>query len=319
MAVHTLLKKDEISKFLKNYRLESFQSFKGINEGIENTNYLLKTKNKNYILTLYEKRIKKSDLPFYLSLMTHSKRNGISCPVPILSKSRESILELKKKKISLFTFLKGKCLKNWNENHCFKIGKVLGEFHLANKNFVKKKKNDYSIESWTKLYTKCKNDMELISPGSKSILENELLFLKKNWPKNLPKGIIHADLFPDNILFMKNDICGVLDFYFSCNDFFVYDLAITLNAWSFEKNIFNVKLFMSLIKGYQDVRKLTTNEKKSLNICLRGSCVRFFFTRMYDTIFSKQKKIYRNKHPNEYLKKLIFHRKNTFIKEYTFE
>ena len=319
MAVHTILKKKEILNFLENYQLDSMLSFEGISEGIENTNYLIKTKSKYYILTLYEKRIKSTDLPFYQSLMIHSKKKGIKCPTPILSKSNKTILKLKSKQTSLFTFLEGSCLEKWNIKHCYKIGQVLARLHKINKKFFMKKENDLSLNSWKQLFIQCKKGMEKISPSSKSILNKELIFLKKNWPIKLPKGIIHADLFPDNVLFINNNVTGVLDFYFSCYDFFIYDLAITLNAWCFINDKFKKEFFMSMLNGYQNIRKLSINEKKNLNICLRGACVRFFFTRMYDKIFSKQKKIYIKKHPNEYLKKLSFHIQNKINKELVFE
>ena len=320
MAVHTILNKDEVSNFLENYNIGYLKDYSGITEGIENTNYLIKTDKQKYILTLYEKRTNKRDIPFYLDLMKFSKNNGLECPLPILSKSQKDILVLKGKNTSLFTFLNGKCLKKWNQNNCFEVGKILAKFHRVNKKFYKKKSNNLGYTGWKKLFKECQKDMDLKISGSRSLLNIEMNFLEKNWPKNLPSGIIHADLFPDNILFSgKKKISGILDFYFSCNDLYIYDLAIAINAWCFENNIFKKHFFNSLIKGYQASRKLTLGERKNLNICLRGAAVRFFFTRMYDLINVNTLNKPIAKDPNDYLKRLKFHLSKNIAEEFSFE
>ena len=308
MAVHTILQKDEVINFLKNYNIDNLERFTGIKEGIENTNYLIETTNKKFILTIFEKRVEKNDLPFFFELMEHSFDHGINCPRAIVAKNNSRLIDIKNKKCSLFTFLEGKCINQWNEKNCYDVGKILGKFHKINSNVVTKKKNHYDIKGWKKLLKKCGNYMNKMIPDSYDIILNELNFLQSNWPDNLPKGIIHADLFPDNVLFLNNELSGIIDFYFSSYDLFLYDLAILINAWCFKGKTFCKVNFLNILNGYESNRKLEVDEKKFLNICLRGAAVRFFMTRMYDLLFIKKKKNLIHKNPKEYLEKLIFHK-----------
>ena len=307
MAVHTILKENEVINFLNNYNLNSFKRYTGITEGIENTNYLIETVSEKFILTIFEDRVEEKDLPFYFELMDHSFKHGINCTRAIISKNNNRLINLKTKKCSLFTFIEGKCIDQWDEKHCHDVGSVLGKFHKVNSKMKMKKKNDYDINGWKTLLEKCSHNMNSVIPNSYDFFLNELSFLEKNWPDKLPKGIIHADLFPDNVLFLNNTISGIIDFYFSSYDLFVYDLAILINAWCFKNEVFDKKKCLNILDGYQINRKLLAEEKKFLNICLRGASVRFFMTRMYDLLFTKKKKNLIHKNPLEYLIKLKFH------------
>ena len=307
MAVHTILKEKEVINFLNNYNLNNFKKHTGITEGIENTNYLIETISEKFILTIFEERVEEKDLPFYFELMDHSFKHGINCPRAIVSKNNNRLINLKGKKCSLFTFIEGKCINQWNEKNCYDVGSVLGKFHNVNSIMKIKKKNDYDIYGWKTLLEKCSHDMNSVIPNSYDTILNELSFLEKTWPDKLPKGIIHADLFPDNVLFLNNTISGIIDFYFSSYDLFVYDLAVLINSWCFKDEIFNKKKCLSILNGYEINRKLLAEEKIFLNICLRGASVRFFMTRMYDLLFTKKKKNLIHKNPLEYLIKLKFH------------
>ena len=311
MAVHSILTEKDIKKILNNYNIGELISFIGIKDGIENTNYLIRTEVNKFILTIFENRVKSSELPFFYDLMQNSFNKKINCPTVVERLNGKTSVLFQKKQTSIFTFLNGKCLKNWNFNNCYDIGFMLGKFHKKNKNFKKRINNHFGIKEWKKLFSKCKQDINKILPFEKDFIEKELAFLVKNWPLNsLPKGIIHADLFPDNVLFENRKISGIIDFYFSCYDFLAYDLAILVNAWCFSKKNFKQNFYENLIKGYQSVRPLTTNEKKKFNILLRGASMRFLMTRIFDKINVPKKNNVTIKDPSEYLFKLKFHQSN---------
>ncbi len=218
------------------------------------------------------------------------------------------INNFKKKKIAIFSFLNGKSKKNWSEINCFEVGRILGQFHLVNKGFKKKISNEFSIDFWKSIFKKMgRVKLNSLIPEIHELLNRELQFINLNWPQNLPKGIIHADFFPDNVFFKGKKISGVLDFYFSCHDFLIYDLAITINAWCFKKGEFNQYFFNEIIKGYQSKRVLTKKEKKLFNIILRGAALRFLLTRLHDSINKKRNSIVTLKDPIEYYRILKFH------------
>ena len=311
MAVHTKLSKRDILDILSIYKVGNLINFSGIRDGIENTNYKIKTTKNDYVLTIFEERVNKKYLPFFLNLMLNCDKKEISCPKPILDSKYNLINSFNQKKIAIFSFLSGKSKKSWSEINCFDVGKILGQFHSANKNLKKKITNEFSLDFWKKIFKKMsKSKLDSLIPGIHELLETELEFLHLNWPKNLPKGIIHADLFPDNVFFDKKKISGILDFYFSCYDFLIYDLAITINAWCFNKGKFNQSFFNKIIKGYQSERKLTEIEKTQFNIIIRGASLRFLLTRLYDSINTKKNSIVTLKDPIEYYSILIFHIKS---------
>ena len=311
MAVHTKLSKKDILDILSVYKIGNLISFSGIQDGIENTNYKIKTTRNNYILTIFEERVNKKHLPFFLDLMLNCNKRKISCPKPILDADRKLINEFKKKKIAIFSFLTGKSKKIWSEENCFSIGKILGQFHSVNKSFKKKIINEFSLGFWKKIFKKMgKSELDSLIPGIHKLLKAELEFLNFNWPQNLPKGTIHADLFPDNVFFDGKKISGILDFYFSCTDCLIYDLAVTINAWCFNEGKFNQLFFKNIIKGYQSQRILTDKEKRQFNIILRGASLRFLLTRLYDSINKKKNSVVILKDPVEYYTILIFHIKS---------
>ena len=316
MAVYTKLSEANINKILEEYQLGELIKFTGIKEGIENTNYLLKTINNNFIITIFEKRVDTKHIPFYFEVMTNSHSKGIDCPVPIENKNGELVNKIKNKKMAIFGFLEGYSKKKWNKGDCFMVGQKLAQFHLANINNKLKAKNNFSLNYWNKIYSHCLNKFNNVIPNSLKTISNEINFISSNWPKNLPKGVIHADLFPDNVFFKKNKISGFLDFYFSCCDFLSYDLAITINAWCFYKYKFKDDFFLSLISGYQSVRKLETAEVKNINILLRGASLRFLFTRVYDYLISNEGKFLKKKDPLEFFNILKFHIKVDVAKQY---
>ena len=308
MAVHSILNKSDIKHILEKYNIGNLIKFQGIKEGIENTNYLIITDVNKYILTIFEKRVKKNDLPFYFQLMQSTYEKNINCPTVLYRTDQNTTFDIHNKKAAIFSFINGKCLKTWKEINCFDVGKILAKFHTGNYQYLKKKKNNFSIECWENLYNRCLKKINLILPNSQNIILKEINYLKKKWKiASLPKGLIHADLFPDNVLFDKGKISGIIDFYFSCYDFLIYDLAILLNAWAFKNNELDKQKFLSILKGYETHRKLTNQEKKMLNIFLRGASVRFLMTRIFDKLNVKKESNVIIKDPKEYFLKLKFH------------
>ena len=308
MAVHTILSKNELLKILSNYEIGDLISFKGILEGIENTNYILKTKNDKFILTIFEDRINYQSIPFYISVMQNSFEKGVNCPIAIEDNRGNSTNSLKDKEFGIFKFIEGKSKKEYSEKDCFEVGKIMATFHKVNKNIKNKHYNSYGLSFWIHLFKEFKNSLNIIIPGSQNILEDEIRFITKNWPEKLPKGIIHADMFPDNVLFNSKEIPGIIDFYFSCYDFLSYDLAILMNAWCFQNNKFNVTLAKQIIQGYETVRKITIIEKKKFNILLRGACLRFLLTRIQDYKRRFEDKMLNIKNPVDFYERLLFHK-----------
>ncbi len=294
---------------MSSYDINHLVSWEGIAEGVENTNYFINTKNNNFILTIYEKRVRKKDLPFFINLLSHLAKNNFPCPKPISNKKGLASSILKEKPAALFSFLPGESINNPSSNNCYKAGHFLSVVHESSKNFKMQRDNKLSLLGWNDLINQFDNKINSIHENLFNIINDELIFLSDNWPKNLPSGIIHADLFPDNVFFQNDEISGVIDFYFACNDFFAYDIAITLNAWCFdEKNALDKNKSSSLINGYQKLRKLEKNEKELFPILLRGAALRFLLTRIYDLINKVDGAIVKTKNPIEYLNKLIYHK-----------
>ena len=308
MAVHTILNREDIKEILKLYSIGNLKEFRGITEGIENTNYFLKTTKDNYILTIYESRVKIKDLPFYFDLMNYIKSKGINCPQSISNNNDKRLETIKKKKLAIFTFIKGKCLDIWDKNDCYSVGKELGKLHSVSNEFKMVKKNDFGLRKWISIFNSVDGDVINLFPEINLKISDELNFLKKNWKNTLPKGIIHADLFPDNVLFRQRKISGIIDFYFSCVDSFIYDLCITINAWCFKKKKFEYEYFTSLIRGYESERKITSKEKLYFNTYLRGAAMRFLLTRLLD--YNKKEKNFKKKDPIDFINILNFHIKN---------
>ncbi|HEX2116884.1 MAG TPA: homoserine kinase [Alphaproteobacteria bacterium] len=309
MAVYTEVDDDALEAFLAQYDIGEPLACKGIAEGVENSNFLLQTDRGTYILTLYEKRVAKADLPFFLGLMEHLARAGIPCPTPIHGKDGKVIRELAKRPAAIISFLKGMWPRRIHPEHCGPVGEYLARMHLAGASFEMKRPNALSLEGWKQLYQSCNGRADTVKKGLADDITRELEYAAMNWPRELPAGVIHADLFPDNVFFMHDKLSGMIDFYFACNDFFAYDLAICLNAWCFEPdNSFNATKARRLVGGYTKVRKLEPAEIAALPLFARGSALRFLLTRLYDWLNQPKGALVKPKDPIEYWKKLRFHR-----------
>jgi homoserine kinase type II len=317
MAVYTSVSADEITIFMEDYDMGEVVSFKGIAEGVENSNFLLSTTKDHFILTLYEKRVDANDLPFFLGLMDHLAHKGINCATPVKDKQGEILKELCGRPTALISFLNGLSITQSSAENCYQLGEVLAKMHLAADDFTIRRKNDLSIDGWVKLAASCEERADECSSGLSEIIHNEISYLKNNWPDNLPMGIIHADLFPDNVFFLEGKLSGLIDFYFACHDMLSYDIAICLNAWCFERNgSFNIAKAGQIIKGYQSVRSLNKHELDALPILCRGAALRFLLTRLYDWLNRVEGALVKIKDPLEYLKMLKFHQKVTSVNDY---
>ena len=322
MAVYTKFTEENIKSILSQYSIGELNSFSGIQEGIENTNYFLLADNKKYILTIYEKRVKKEDLPFFSGLMSDLNKLGCKCPVPILNKKNKAISEFNNKKLMIVSFIEGKAKDILSPENCKSIGKEAAKMHEITKNFRIKRKNDLSIISWRKIFNSVKDKCKDIHKDLPTLIESNLTDVEKNWPENLPKGIIHADLFNDNIFFKENKFSGIIDFYFSCNDYYAFEIAICFNALCFDgtqNNLsFNVTKAKNLIDGYNEIRKLSDEEKRSIKVLSQGSALRFLLTRVFDALNTVEGAIVKVKDPMEYLKRLEFHKNSKNFEDYFF-
>ena len=322
MAVYTKYNQDEIDEILSNYDLGKLETFKGIEEGIENTNYFISTKNKKYILTVYEKRVKSKDLPFFSKLMSFLDKANFKCPVPILNKKKETITNYNGKELMVVSFLEGKAKQNLSPTNCESIGVEVAKMHEITKNFKLKRENDLSIKSWRGLFETVKDQCSQIHKDLPKLISENLNDVEKKWPSELPKGIIHADLFHDNIFFLKNKFSGIIDFYFSCEDYFAFEIAVCFNALCFEgvkENLsFNVTKAKKFIDGYSSIRKLSDQEKANIKVLSQGASLRFLLTRVFDALNTVEGAMVKVKDPIEYLKRLEFHTKSKSYEDYFF-
>lgn len=308
MAVYTEVSAEDIESFVADYGLGEVLSFKGIAEGVENSNYLLQTESGAYILTLYEKRVKGEDLPFFLGLMEHLAERGISCPVPLHGRDGRALRQLCGRPAALVTFLEGLWPRRIHPFHCAALGGAMARMHLAGADFQQRRENALSVAGWRPLLDACAARADSVKPGLGDALAAELDHLESRWPQDLPAGVIHADLFPDNVFFRHERLTGIIDFYFACNDFFAYDLAICLNAWCFEHdNAFNVTKARMLLQNYSRQRPFSDEELAALPLLARGSALRFLLTRLYDWLNHPEGAFVKPKDPLEYWKKLQFH------------
>ena len=320
MAVYTKISRNDIISIDRKFNLGKIISFKGIKKGIENTNYLIRTKNNKYILTIFEKRVQKKDLPFFMSLMDKLNNHKINCPKPQKSKKGNYLVNIKNKPASIVSFVEGKEKNKLKIQDCYEIGKNIAKLHKASKKIKLYRKNSMSLSSWRKLLNKIGNKSNKIDINLNNLMETSLRDIKKKWPRNLPSGIIHGDLFIDNIFFKNSKFYGYIDFYFSSNDFLIYEIAICINALCFDKKnkkfIFNKKKSINLIKGYSSLRKLSKEEKNSLNVLCRGAALRYLLTRTYDYLNTPKNAIIKIKNPHEYIQKLKYHNKLINFKDY---
>jgi homoserine kinase type II len=322
MAIYTKLKEKDINNILSNYSIGKLKSFKGIQEGIENTNYYLLVEEKKYILTIYEKRVNPEDLPFFSELMTGLNNKNYKCPVPIINNKNVTISEYKGKKLMIVSFLEGKAKQMLTPYDCKQVGIEVARMHEITKDFKIKRNNNLSVKSWRSLFNSIKDECTKINKDLPKLIDTNLIDVENNWPKNLPSGIIHADLFNDNIFFQGEKFSGIIDFYFSCNDFYSFEIAICFNALCFDgqKNnlSFNVTKAKNFIDGYSSIRKLSNEEKESIKVLSQGAALRFLLTRVFDALNTVEGAIVKVKDPLEYLKRLEFHKNSKKYEDYFF-
>ena len=308
MAVYTEVSDEEIGAFLEAYDIGRLASFKGIAEGVENSNYLLLTDRAPFIVTLYEKRVASEDLPFFLGLMAHLAARGVPCPTPIHGRDGNALRELCGRPAAIVSFLNGVWARRPQPEHCTALGEALARLHVAGADFGSSRPNALSLAGWRPLYAACGTRADTVQEGLAAVLEAELAHLEAEWPSDLPAGVIHADLFPDNVLFEGFRLTGLIDFYFACNDYFAYDLAVCLNAWCFERNgEFNITKARQMLSSYRRVRECSAAEVEALPLLARGAALRFLLTRLYDWLNQVEGALVKPKDPIEHLQKLRFH------------
>ena len=319
MAVYTKISAKDIYLLSNNFNIGKVIKFQGIKQGIENTNYFLKTKKNKYILTIFEKRVQKKDLPFFMKLMDQLNNANINCPKPLKNNNGNYLIKLKSKTACIVSFLEGKDKSKLNSKNCFEVGKIIAQMHSVTKNIKITRKNSMGIKNLDPLLKSIKFKSKKFNNLEK-FLKNNLKDIKKRWPKKLPSGIIHGDLFIDNIFFKKNKLSGIIDFYFAANDYFMYEIAICINALCFDnkksKFKINKQKIKDLIKGYESIKKISLKEKKSLNILCRGAAMRYLLTRLYDYSNTPKTALIQIKDPNEYYQKLITHNNLISYKNY---
>jgi len=309
MAVYTEVPDNELRAFMEQYEIGEVMACKGIAEGVENSNYLLHTTQGSYILTLYEKRVRREDLPFFLGLMQHLAAKGLNCPTPLNGKDGTALRELCGRPAAICSFLEGMWPRRPNERHCQLLGAALADLHVKGRDFAMQRPNNLSLSGWQELAAKTAARADEVEAGLARLIADEVRHLEAHWPQGLEIGTIHADLFPDNVFFLGDKLSGLIDFYFACTDFLAYDLAVCINAWCFESDgSFNVTKAQKLVRGYDSHRKIPEAEIAALPILARGSALRFLLTRLYDWLNHPPGAFVQPKDPLEYRRKLTFHR-----------
>jgi homoserine kinase type II len=317
VAVYTDISEADLVAFLARYDIGTLKSFKGIAEGVENTNYLIKTSSDTFILTIYEKRVNAEELPFFMHLKEHLFAGGLPCPKPISAKGGETLQEINGRTAAIISFLQGKWPKQIRNAHCEEVGKYLAKMHTISASFDMQRQNTMGMGMWKQLLSETVDQADEVSRGLSAELKENMQFLEENWPKDLPSGVIHADLFPDNVFFQGDGLTGMLDFYFACNDFYAYDLAICLNAWCFEHGTaFNITKAKAMLRHYNKVRPFSDAEREALPILASGAAMRFLLSRLYDWLKPVEGALVSPKNPKEYIEKLRFHRQVKSHAEY---
>lgn len=310
MAVYTEIDDEELAGFVAQYDIGTATGLKGIAEGVENTNYLLQTDRGSYILTIYEKRVDPDDLPFFLGLLDHLSNKGVPCPPTIHGRDGKALRHVAGKLAAVQTFLRGIWPKRPQAAHCGEVGAALARMHLAGLDYPASRPNELSVDGWAELVAATAVRADEVAKGLAGEIATEYEYLSANWPRDLPTGVIHADLFPDNVFFMGDKLTGLIDFYFACTDALAYDLAICLNAWCFERGgEFNITKAQRLISAYREVREVSAAELAALPLLARGSALRFLLTRLYDWLNQVDGAMVKPKDPMEYLQKLRFHQR----------
>jgi homoserine kinase type II len=317
MAVYTDVGVEELAAFLSAYDLGDVLAYKGIAEGVENSNFLLHTSRGYYILTLYEKRVAASDLPFFLGLMEHLAARGLTCPQPVKNRAGETLGRLAGRPAAIVTFLDGMWIRRPSAVHCAGLGRALAELHIAGADFSMTRANALSVAGWRSLYESAKSRADGVQAGLAGVIAAELDLLAASWPRDLPQGVIHADLFPDNVFFLGDRLSGLIDFYFACTDTLAYDVAICLNAWCFEvDHSYNVTKGRALLQAYAEKRALSAAERAALPLLARGAATRFLLTRLVDWLNVPPGALVKPKDPLEYHRKLRFHQAVKSVRDY---
>jgi homoserine kinase type II len=309
MAVYTEVTDEDVQAFVAGFDIGAVVSLKGIAEGVENSNYLMVTDRGQFILTLYEKRVDRSDLPFFIGLMRHLADRGVNCPLPVTATGGEALHELAGRPAAIFTFLEGLWPRRITIKHCSELGAAMARMHNAGADFPMRRPNALGPSAWRPLYEYSADRAAKVDPSLPEIVAAELDRFESHWPTSLPVGLIHADLFPDNVFFKGAELTGLIDFYFACTDFLAYDIAVALNAWCFEPDgAFNATKARALLSGYQRLRPLRDDEMTALPMLASGAALRFLLTRLYDLLNHPEGAFVKPKDPIEYLRKLKFHR-----------
>jgi homoserine kinase type II len=317
MAVYTDVSPEELEAFLATYDIGRLRAFKGIAEGVENSNFLLQTEAGSFILTLYEKRVNPVDLPFFIGLMEHLASRGIDCPQPVKNREGEALGMLAGRPCAIATFLVGTSVRRPKVANCAALGEALAGLHKAGAGFAIRRTNALSVQGWRPLFNTAGTRADTVAPGLQALIADELGTLEANWPTGLPAGVIHADLFPDNVFFIDDMLSGLIDFYFACNDLLAYDVAICLNAWCFEPDgAYNATKGRALLAAYGAVRPLEPAEVEALPLLARGAALRFLLTRLVDWLNVPPGALVRPHDPLEYLRKLRFHRGAQSARDY---
>jgi homoserine kinase type II len=317
MAVYTDVTDEELHHFLAGYAIGGLLAYKGIAEGVENSNFLLHTSGGYFILTLYEKRVEASDLPFFLNLIEHLAGRGLTCPQPVRNREGEVLGRLAGRPAAIVTFLDGMWIRRPGAPHCAAVGEALAKLHLAGADFPMTRRNGLSVEGWRPLFETAGARADKVQPGLAEAIARELDQVERAWPRGLPQGVIHADLFPDNVFFLGDRLSGLIDFYFACTDALAYDVAICLNAWCFEPDhSYNITKGRALFGGYRRARPLNGAEIAALPTLCRGAALRFLLTRLVDWLEVPPGALVKPKDPLEYYRKLRFHQANASSRDY---
>jgi homoserine kinase type II len=320
VAVYTDVSAEDVAKFLADYDLGELLSYKGIAEGVENSNFIVHTRRGYFILTLYEKRVAASDLPFFLALMEHLASRGLTCPQPVRNRAGNAAGTLAGRPAAIVTFLEGMWLRRPSASNCAAVGEALAKLHVAGADFPMRRQNALSLDGWRSLYNGMKGKGDVLQPGLCETIAAELTHLERAWPRDLPQGVIHADLFPDNVFFLADKLSGLIDFYFACTDLLAYDLVVCLNAWCFEPDhSYNVTKGRNLLQAYARVRPLSRPEWAALPLLARGAALRFLLTRLVDWLDVPPGALVRPKDPLEYFRKLRFHQAVASVRDYGVE
>jgi homoserine kinase type II len=309
MAVYTDITDEELSGLLGEFDLGAPLSLKGVAEGVENSNFLLETEAGRYFLTVYEKRVREDDLPFFLGLMHWLAEHGYPSATPILARDGAMLKRVRGKPCAIVTFLSGLSVRRPTAAHCREAGAGLAALHLAAQGFTGVRANDLGEAAWAPYFAGLKPQADALKPGLAATIDKDLETIAARWPGGLPTGVIHADYFPDNVFFTGGKFAGAIDFYFACVDALAYDIAVALNAWCFEPDgSFNITSARQLVAGYESLRPLSDAERAALPILAHGAAMRFFLTRLHDWKATPPGALVRPKDPMEYERKLAVHR-----------